>query len=341
MKLRKIFLHTYQQWICVGTILFYLVALTGCDIEDALPECNYNTRIDYYYARDGQLDVLPQHIHQLSDYLFDANKILIQIDQRSSRSMLGYKGLQLPAGSYTMVSWGNQGAVSPAIPAKVGETTLTEMMLYLDNPYNATSRAPVDTPQGWHKNGDKLYFGTCGFTVETVGISRGRIDMAHSHLRLGITVKWKRNAPSNTLSYYMQLGNIAGAYRFTAKYELPNPYLPHGYAPSFYAIPHQGTARVNHRIDTQMGSGRSLRGEFYTLRLTDSDHPIFRLYGDGALVMKEIDLHKYFTTMQIKLDQNLRQEFDLVMEVQPDGTVIVSPLKINDWNEGESIGTTT
>jgi hypothetical protein len=334
---KNTFIHFIRRG-CVGATLCLAGCLSGCDIDDKVELCDYNTRVDFYYAKEGQVNVLPYYIHQISDYLFDSNETLIQIMERSSSSTLDYAGLTLPVGSYTLVSWGNRGDASPTVPAKVGESTLSEMQLYLDNPYNEASKAPVAVAEGFHQNGDKLYYGKCSFEVKPIGINRGRVDMTHSYLRLGVTVKWAGKAPSDTLRYHMELCSVSGAYQFIPKYELPNTYLPQGYAPSFYSIPNQGNARVNHRVDTQMGITRSLSGEFITHRLTNSDHPVFCLYGNDRAVIKEIDLHKYFSTMQIDLDQNLRQEFDLVMEVQPNGTVIVSSLKVVDWNEGESIG---
>lgn len=311
------------------SLLLLLVALGACDIDTDLPECNYNARIDFFYTLDGQTNVLPLYIHRMTDYVFDADSTLIEIHTRERQAELTYSGLQLPPGQYSLVSWGNAKDATTVLPAQIGQTHLNEMLLYLDNSVAAT-RQGTPTTQG---NGDKLYFGYCHFEVKPQGITRARIDVTHAHCRLGITVKWKRNAPPDTQNFHMELRDVAGSYRFAAKQELPT-----GYAGGFYAIPQEGTARVNHRIDTPMAITRSVQGEFVTLRLASDDHPTFCLYAGGKAIIKEIDLHKYFATMQINLDRNLRQEFDLMMEVQPDGTVIVSAARIYDWQQGESIG---
>ena len=319
------------------SLLLLLVLVGGCDIDDEFPDCNYNARIDFFYTLDGQANVLPLYIHRMTDYVFDANHTLIEIHTRERQSAQSYRGLQLPPGQYSVVSWGNARDATTIVPAQIGHTRLDEMMLYLDNPVDAIrKRTAADLVT--HSNADKLYYGCCDIEVKPQGISRGWIEMTHSHCRLGITVKWKRGAPLDTQDFHMELRDIAGTYRFTAKQEIPNPYHPPGYAPGFYAIPQEGTTRVNHWLNTEMSITRAVKGEFVTLRLTNDDHPIFCLYAGEKAVMKEIDLHKYFTTMQITLDRNLRQEFDLVMEVQPDGTVIVSPARISDWQQGESIG---
>lgn len=293
------------------SLLLLLALLAACDIDDELPECNYNARIDFYYTLNGQANALPTYIHRMTDYVFNANDTLIEIHHRERQAELPYRGLQLPPGQYTLVSWGNIKDAATVAPASIGHSRLEEMMLYMDNP--ATGKAAI------HSNGDKLYYGRCKIEVKPQGISRAHVDVAHAHCRLGITVKWKRNAPPDTQNFYMELRNVAGAYRFAA-------------------TPEAGTVRVNHRLDTEMSITRAVKGEFVTLRLADDDHPVFCLYAGGEPVIKEIDLHKYFTTMQINLDRNIRQEFDLAMEVQPDGVVIVSPARISDWQEGESIG---
>lgn len=305
------------------SLLLLWLFVGACDIDDELPECNYNARIDFFYTLNTPANVLPLYIHRMTDYVFDADSTLIDIYTRERQSELTYRGLQLPPGQYSLVSWGNARNATTVVPSRIGSTRLDEMLLYLDNPL----------ANGFQGNGDKLYYGYCQVEVKPQGISHTRVDMTHAHCRLGITVKWKRGAPPDTQNFHMELRNIAGTYRFTAKQQLPT-----GYAPGFYAIPQEGTARLNHWVDTQMGITRSVKGEFVTLRLTSDDHPIFCLYAADKPLIKEIDLHKYFTTMQTNLDRNLQQEFDLMMEVQPDGTVVVSPARISDWQEGESIG---
>lgn len=319
---------------CLWSLWLLLAVLGACDIDDELPECNYNARIDFFYTLDGSANVLPLYIHRMTDYVFDADSTLIEIHTRERQAAQTYQGLQLPPGRYSVVSWGNAKDATTVMPSQIGVTRLDEMRLYLDNPAAATRQGNADT-QG---NADKLYYGRCDIQVKPQGISRARVDLTHSHCRLGITVKWRRGAPLDTQNFHMELRDVAGTYRFTAKQEIPNPYRPAGYAPGFYAIPEQGGARVTHWLNTEMSITRAVKGEFVTLRLTSNDHPTFCLYAADKALIKEIDLHKYFTTMQINLDRNLRQEFDLLMEVQPDGTVIVSPARISDWQQGESIG---
>lgn len=65
---------------------------------------------------------------------------------------------------------------------------------------------------------------------------------------------------------------------------------------------------------------------------------MLQLYGGGESLLREIDLEKYFRTMQIDLDRNLRQEFSLVVEVDADGGIIVMSAKVSDWNDGGMIG---
>lgn len=288
-----------------------LTLLAGCDFDDYLPECDYNARIDFFYTPNGGSNELTRYVQCMTDYVFNDRDTLIAIHHREQQQDLSYAGLTLPAGQYSLVSWGNAKEASVVLPAQIGASRLDEMWLSLQN-LAADGRS--------RGNADKLYYAHCPFEVRPKGTSHARADVSHAHCRLGITVKWKRNAPLDTQNFHMELRDVAATYRFDS-----------GQHPA-------EAPRVTHRLNTEMSITRAVKGEFVTLRLATADHPVFCLYADGKAVIKEIDLHKFFTTMQINLDRNTRQEFDLVMEVQPDGTVTVSFAKVSDWQEGESIG---
>lgn len=83
---------------------------------------------------------------------------------------------------------------------------------------------------------------------------------------------------------------------------------------------------------------REVNGEIRTARLRDADHPLFSLLRDREVLIRDIDLSRYFRDMGYRLDTNLLQDFGLLMEVAADGSVTVRPLGNSDWIDGGTVG---
>ena len=197
---------------------------------------------------------------------------------------------------------------------------------------------------------EKLYYGYADFRIAERGVSRGRVDMVHAHLKLDVTVKWKGRAPADTGDWYMTLAGIYPEYRFQPEFEVKgSAYSTYasddgsgGLTRSgvWYYIPGRpaGCLPATCKVAAKMDITRTVSVQFVTYRLASADHPVLQLYGGGVPLLREIDLEKYFRTMQIDLDRNLRQEFSLVVEVDADGGIIVMSAKVSDWNDGGTIG---
>ena len=315
---------------------------TSCALDGELDECPYNVRLEYWYTGSGTVNVLPDYVSRMREFVYDEHGVLCLVSERSGRKAVLYGEFTLPPGKYTLVNWANLDTASHIPPFEVGKTTLDDMKLYLDNPYSQTK-----STASWQKSSEKLYYGYTTFSVRDRGVSRQRVDMVHSHCKLNILVKWKGRAPANTRNFVMTLKDIPSSYQFRPGSEIKGS--PHSYYDEtdetvtrsgvFYYIPGKADApTVHHRIDVKMEITGSVSGEFVTYRLTNDTHPVFCLYAGDSPVIKEIDLWKYFRTMQIDLDNNLRQEFDLVVEVDPSGGIIVSSAIVMDWNDGGNIG---
>lgn len=86
-----------------------------------------------------------------------------------------------------------------------------------------------------------------------------------------------------------------------------------------------------------MNLNRTLSGTLLSYRLMNDKHPVLSICSDGKLIVKEIDLWKYFNTLNIDLSNNFRQEFDLQLLI--DGNdVSVSAVGVGDWEEGGDLG---
>ena len=323
--------------------LTLMLCLGACDIDGDLAECPYNARLEYWYTGTGQANVLPDYVYRMHEFVFDSVGVLCHKREISGRKGIAAE-LSLPPGRYTLVAWGNIDTCSRTGKTEIGKTRLEDLRLYADRPYKSTrASASLQAPA------EKLYYGHAGFRIAERGVSRGRVDMVHAHLKLDVTVKWKGRAPTDTGDLYMTLSGIYPEYQFLPKYEVKgSPYSSYsadnGGAMTrsgiWYYIPGRpkDCSPVTYKVATKMDITRTVSAQFVTYRLASADHPILQLFGGGQPLIREIDLEKYFRTMQIDLDKNLRQEFSLVVEVDANGGIIVSSAKVSDWVDGGTIG---
>ena len=84
-------------------------------------------------------------------------------------------------------------------------------------------------------------------------------------------------------------------------------------------------------------AGGKVKANFTTLRLTDECHPTVHLTRDGTPLITPVDLSTYFRTMGIRLTDNIRQEFDLTIQIGKDQTLIFQT-NTSGWEEGGNIG---
>ena len=327
--------------------LMLMLCLSACDIDGDLAECPYDARLEYWYTGTGQANVLPDYVFRMHEFVFDSVGVLCYKREISGRKGIAAE-LSLPPGRYTLVAWGNIDTCSRMSHAEIGKTHIEELRLRADRPYREGTRGG-GTSVPLQASAEKLYYGHAGFRIAERGVSRGRADMVHAHLKLDVTVKWKGRAPTDTGDLYMTLSGIYPEYQFLPKYEVKgSPYSSYsadnGGAMTrsgiWYYIPGRpaGVEPVTYKVATRMDITRTVSAQFVTYRLTSSDHPVLQLFGGGQPLIREIDLEKYFRTMQIDLDKNLRQEFSLVVEVDANDGIIVSSARVSDWVDGGTIG---
>lgn len=325
----------------VFCLLSCFIAFMSCHIDADLKECTYNARLEYWYTGSGTANVLPDYIYTMREFVFDSLGVLRQVNEIAAKQGIAAE-LNVPPGKYTLVTWANIDSSSHVNRAEIGRTTKEEMLLSMDNPYKW-----LKSESAYHGNAERLYYGFASFQVYEYGVTRQRIDMTHSHCLLNLTVKWKYNPPRDTRNFCFYLLDVPSEYRFLPGYEV------HGSASMPYREPEYPSTRsgscnyiasksdteklVDHRLDVKMDITRTLSGEFVTYRLSNDTHPVLRICAGETLLVREIDLNKYFRQMDIDLDQNLRQEFNLIVEVDGD-KVLVSSARVSDWIDGGAIG---
>lgn len=326
--------------------------LISCDLEGNLPECEYNMQMEYWYGNINQKNEFDEYIQTLDEYIFDDTGVLRWINKLpgSSCNGKGYSEASLPPGKYTVVAWGNLTSNNKVINAEIGISTIKDIMLCLDNPYSGKTvknRAQQNsTAKPIQSNSDRLYYGYRVITIEDGHIGRYKIFMQHSHCMLNVNVRWKNKAPEDTKNFMLTLSEVPYSCM-----HLPE-YIINGTAFTFYdehkhtdiTDEHKFLPTVNPLKDyvtqysnASMNMMQNVGGYFICHRLQNDTHPILCLYAGDYALMKEIDLHKYFTTMDIELSKNLMQEFFIVVEIDGD-KVSVMPATISDWEDGGSIG---
>lgn len=315
-----------------------LLLFSACQIDPELEECPYNVRLEHWYVHEDFTNRLPGYLHSIRHYIFDEQERLVQVNEVSDDRHLLYSELMLPPGKYTVVAWANIDTVSRENNVSL-HSPLQPMSLYPQNPYvSQGEQKRVTLPV--QADNERLFYAKDSFHVREYGITRKRINFTHSHLRLNVLVQWRGNVPPDSHNFNYRLRSASAAYRFTSDEEvdISSPNLQRGEERIICRIPQVIQQEVEHRTTVKMGISLSLRGEFITYRLRDEMHPIFCAYAGNKPLMKEIDLSRFFRAVHIGLNRSLRQEYDLLMEILPNGSVLISLINVSDWENGGVIG---
>ena len=308
-------------------VLFALGLTASCTLDGELGECPYNARLEYWYTGSGTVNVLPQYVDEMRQYIYDSEGTLVQVNSTNGERVV-YGELNVEPGTYTIVSWANLDTVSAHYPEViVGKSKLADMQLYMDNPYSGSS---TRSSGSYHTASEKLYYGYAELEVTGRGVSRQRVYMTHSHFLLNLTVKWAQYPPLDVGNFNYRLRGVPSRYRFTPSHWIGSVRTGE------QAVPAILPDRCGVRVPATMNLNRTLSGTLVCYRLTNDMHPVLGIYSNDNLIIKEVDLWKYFNTTSIDLDNNLRQEFDLQLLIDGD-EVSVSTVGVGDWEDGGAL----
>lgn len=341
---------THTRRLYNNLLLSAIFLVVSCSMDDELMTCPYNVQLEYWYSQEGTKDqnMMNNYIYDVVEYIFDEDELLYSIQKLPGNSVRGkyFSEMTLPPGRYTVVAWGNLPNTDPIFHPTIGETTLDMMVIRLGMIDRAISNNNDDPDRIWGNIG-RIYYAYSTFTVQEKSISRIRIGMTHAHCVLDVTVKWKVNAPPNTKNFRLQLRDVPGVYMGSPSYgsgidgpvKIPVTDYPVNNRNAIYYIPtvQDGKKLQRHQAEAKMDITRTLKGELITHRYCNNSHILFSVYAGDEQITKEIDLQKYFQAMNIDRDQNLRQEFHIVVEVQKD-QIVVYPAILSDWENGGIIG---
>jgi hypothetical protein len=314
-----------------------LVLPAGCVKED-LEDCAPVARLVYRYDREGESggkNVLPVFVSKIIQYIFDENERLVAVDTVRPDDAGKFVSRQpLAPGRYTASGWGNVNGASRVKEAVVGQ----DMELYLDN----------ETGAGVQGASERLFYGYREFTVEERGESRVHVDMTRAHCVLAFTVWWKDEAmtPATTGELHLLLRDVPSRQGFFPGYRardmLVAPYTPgmEGYPAgdgtviNYIPVVHDRERLVTRRAVASMKGNRA-RGEIVSYRLSSDSHPVLSLHDGEKVLVGEIDLHAFFTGLGIRLDEVLRQEYQVGIEIWSDRVVVFSlAASVSEWSDG-------
>ncbi|MDR1980882.1 MAG: FimB/Mfa2 family fimbrial subunit [Tannerellaceae bacterium] len=313
-----------------------MTVLQGCVEQE---ECPFNVQIVYRYDREGESggkNVLPVYVSGIIQYIFDESNRLVAVDStRADDHGRFVITCRLPAGRYTVSGWGNVRGASHVNDA----TALQE---------TALSLADAPDADGLQGNSERLFYGRRSFTVERRGVIRSYVDMTHAHCLLSFSIWWKNasQTPPASGDFYLLLRDVPSRYGFVPGYSVQSGQaVP--YAPGMDDYPVWDDAAINHiplvHDDEQLATHRAsavlndktLRGEFVTYRLTAASHPSLSIYDGETPLVEDIDLHKFFTELAIGLDETLRQEYRIGIEIASGHlTAFMLTATTANWEEG-------
>lgn len=297
---------------------------TSCTFGDEPSVCPYNVRLEYWYAGSSLENMLPTYVDNLRQYIYDADGRLISSETLRGDSLTGWNG-NLPPGSYTFVLWGNLSSepyTTEVVQIK-SETYIQDMQL---------SARQEGVPPGFRENTSRLYFASARFEVEGGVTEHRRIYLSHAHAALSVTVRWMTERPRDGL-FRMRLKGVPALYDFAGGTDYPV-----AAGDGVYTLPAMGAGVVYHETRAAMNYDNEVMGQFVTFRYTTDSHVLWSLWRDGEQIIRDLDFYSFFhDRLNLDLDRNMEQEFDLLVTVYDD-RIVVSQMDATDWDEGGVIG---
>jgi hypothetical protein len=341
--------------------MLLLAASTSCSIyrmEDC--SCLRNVELTFRYHFSPEEEALPVYVGSMFHLLLRNDTLagmlslngtqhgqgLLSTDGSTSGNLYALRSLRcnLPEGDYAIFSWGNfldgvsafEDLAAPGTTLRVGQSLGRDIRL------RHVKASP--TNHGTLDNSERLYFGSCRFSVGRYGEVRRTVDMLNAHLQLSVTVVWSSTPPPfNLRDVRMRLGDAPAGYAHTVTDTLP--FMISSAAPPFgprevaeYVPGWDGSTGT---ISTNISALESNRiwGRLIGYRLRDEHHPLLSLWdvAGNTQIMKDIDLHRFFETVGWRRTRNHRQQYDILVTVRDGGLVSVEPLDNRGWIDGGEI----
>lgn len=317
-------LYTNRGTRCAGLALCALFCLvhSSCDLESGSENCCAQSNIEFRYTLNS-VDQFDTYISTMQYFLFDENGAFLfemEPDDGDLTHLCLCDGI--PNGTYSLVALANLDDYA-TIDTIYLEDGLTSFRLDVTQ-YNETYPDQFD-------NGDKLYWGQVDFTLNKSKSQTFICQMANIHCVLTVRVEWE-GIPSYSDGYRYVLDKV-GTYT-----ELHEGNASTIGVQQFPLVPDY-SGSMTREVSLRRGA---LQSSLYTLRITNDDLPVFRLYHYDDPVTPEIDLAPVFSTWRYHPSLAQVQDYEMLVTINRDGSVSVdqglSGSDIADWADGGSLG---
>lgn len=346
-------------------LLPLFLLLGGCSIDSEPRVCDYSVLLRYGYNEENTTteNHLDQYVNVIDEWIFDEGGVLAavaHVEKDPCRTHLDSE-LKLPPGRYSVIAVGNCDGRSQITDERtgaqpvVGVTKREDMRLTLASP---TLENRGENPT-WGPS-EELYYGYQTFSISKTGAARVRVEMANAHMRLKFRITWKGGTtPSRGSGLYATLTGISSRYQLMPELVWPvgcfdcqnhRPDQHDTYAEQTDAVVHHqpltGSAKeymLVHSTSTRLNGDGELWGEMVSYRMRADAHPILKLMResgrsdlpDEAVLPRQIDLTDYLQQHEQRSpDHELKQAYDLDIQINKDQSIWISSLTAGDWEEG-------
>ncbi|GGK05427.1 FimB/Mfa2 family fimbrial subunit [Parabacteroides faecis] len=191
------------------SIMLWVVLMTGCIKED-LASCD--TNLVFKYFGDGTKDIFPEKIEKVDLYVYGENGALVQtigLDQGDLRRVQGTP-LNLPAGKYRIICWGNSRNDTRIDQASTLNTALVAAPHYFTKELITTN--------------DSLYIGSRDIEIFQDNSSEDTVYFSSSHIKMYIELVGLEEAAlaDATSPIDIEIGNLSPTVDFTKTFSSEN-----------------------------------------------------------------------------------------------------------------------
>lgn len=303
----------------IGFWIMVLMLAGGCSLEDERDLCCGQNVMRYTYHIAGE-EIIDKVAEKMEYHLFDSTGMYLHPLSACSETWdwLSLEGLS--AGRYTIVAIANlygYGSLHGHVCSGLDKFRLEVDSLFGED--------------GTFCSGDSLYWGEQEFCIEEGTKRTFTTEMNNIHCCLDVKVEWER-LPQYSEGYRFCLEGVG---KGVGLHQDDNTLAAGG-----HLFPYVADYSGRMMIDVPLYR-LTLEESMYTLRYTDKNIPVFRLYNGDTPVTRPIDLKRAFREWGWYPDSDAEQRYSIRLKIRADGSIIVNPGiegMINDWIDGGYIG---
>lgn len=189
--------------------MLLVVLATGCIKED-LDSCD--TNLIFRYFGDGTKDIFPEKIEKVDLYVYSENGALIETIGLDQGDLRRYQGtpLNLPAGKYRVVCWGNTKNDTRINQAMALNTALVAAPHYFTREIITTN--------------DSLYIGSRDIEIFQDASNTDTVYFSSSHIKMYLELDGLEDAvwTDGTSPIEIEVGNLSPTVDFSKTFSLEN-----------------------------------------------------------------------------------------------------------------------